>query len=269
MWYSKNWKLCALGTAVLFASIGPALAQGGPPPGPPPGLGPFVDTIGVQGFSAGPKDKLVTGAPYSAMFSTQFTQTLPDGNQITRNSTGTCARDSQGRTRRDLTLESIGPWAAEGKTPPHVAFINDVVTGTEYVLQPDQKTARKMTRPSGGPEPNDFRPPRPPNENVVSASLGTQTINGVSTEGTRYTRTIPAGAIGNAKPIVVVTERWYSNELQTVVMSKRNDPRTGQTIFQLTNIVRGEPDAALFQVPSDYAVQQGRRHNAIVIRPQQ
>ena len=70
------------------------------------------------------------------------------------------------------------------------------------------------------------------------------------------------------KPIVVVTERWYSSDLQTVVLSKRDDPRTGQTIFQLTNIQRGEPDAALFQVPSDYAVQQGRPRNAVVIRPQ-
>ena len=191
----KNWKLWALGAVVIAVPCGLVRAQSGPP-GPPVGPGLFSDAIGVQGFSAGPRDKLVIGAPYTAMFSTQFSQTLPDGNQISRTSTGTFARDSQGRTRRDLTLQSIGPWAAEGKTPPHVAFINDVVTGTQYVLQPDQKTARKVTRLSRGPQPNDVRPPRPANENVVSVSLGTQTINGVTAEGTRYTRTIPAGTIG-------------------------------------------------------------------------
>ena len=40
-------------------------------------------------------------------------------------------------------------------------------------------------------------------------------------------------------------------------MIKRSDPRMGKTIFQFTNIQRGEPDAALFQVPSDYTVKQG------------
>jgi hypothetical protein len=77
-------------------------------------------------------------------------------------------------------------------------------------------------------------------------------------EGTRITRTIPAGAIGNEKPIVIVTERWYSNDLQTVVMTKRSDPRMGETTFTLTNIQRSEPDPALFQVPADYSVVAGR-----------
>jgi hypothetical protein len=52
-------------------------------------------------------------------------------------------------------------------------------------------------------------------------------------------------------------ERWYSPDLQTNVLIKRNDPRGGQTVFQLSNIVRGEPDAMLFQIPSDYTVTQG------------
>ena len=92
---------------------------------------------------------------------------------------------------------------------------------------------------------------------VVTTSLGTQTIGGVSAEGTRYTRTIPVGEIGNAKPIVIVTERWYSPDLQMVVMTKRSDPRSGDSTFQMTNIQRQEPAATLFQVPSDYTVQQG------------
>jgi hypothetical protein len=92
---------------------------------------------------------------------------------------------------------------------------------------------------------------------VTTISLGTQTVNGVQAEGTRVTHTIPAGAIGNANPIVITNERWYSSELQTVVMIKRSDPRMGTTTFQLTNIQRQEPDASLFQVPSDYMVKQG------------
>jgi hypothetical protein len=272
MGYVKKWKrwMVPLLAAVSVVSGGVLRAQNsslGLTPGPGRGMGPFFDAIGVEGFAAGPKDKVVAGAPYSASFSTQSTQTLPDGNQITRTSTGTFARDSQGRTRRDLTLESIGPWAAEGKPAPHVAFINDVVAGTQYILQPDQKTARKMVRSVRGPRGSENpRPSRPVDENVVSTSLGTQTINGVSAEGTRYTRTIPAGMIGNAKPIITMSERWYSSELQATVMSKRSDPRTGETVFQLTNVQRGEPDSSLFQVPPDFTIKQGPPHDAVVIQ---
>jgi hypothetical protein len=89
---------------------------------------------------------------------------------------------------------------------------------------------------------------------VNKESLGTQTIEGVVAEGTRVTFTIAAGKIGNERPIVTVNERWYSPELQTIVMSKNIDPRMGDTTYRLTNIVRSEPDPSLFQVPADYTV---------------
>ena len=82
--------------------------------------------------------------------------------------------------------------------------------------------------------------------------LGVQTIEGVEAVGTRTITTIPAGAIGNERPIDMVYERWYSNELQLVVMSKNSDPRFGEQTYRLTNIVRSEPDPSLFEVPSDY-----------------
>jgi hypothetical protein len=76
-------------------------------------------------------------------------------------------------------------------------------------------------------------------------------------EGTRITLTIPAGKIGNERPIATVNERWYSQELQTVVLTKNSDPRMGETTYRLTNINRGEPDPSLFQVPADYTVEEG------------
>jgi hypothetical protein len=87
--------------------------------------------------------------------------------------------------------------------------------------------------------------------------LGTQTIEGVAAEGTRVTFTIAAGKIGNERPIVTVNERWYSPELQTVVMTKNSDPRMGETTYRLTNIDRSEPDPSLFQVPTDYRIEEG------------
>lgn len=82
--------------------------------------------------------------------------------------------------------------------------------------------------------------------------LGVQNIEGVEATGKRTVTTIPAGAIGNERPIEIVYERWYSNELQLVVFSRHSDPRFGEQTYRLTNIVRSEPDPSLFQLPSGY-----------------
>lgn len=95
------------------------------------------------------------------------------------------------------------------------------------------------------------------NAQVTREDLGTQTMEGVLVTGTRMTRTIPAGKIGNEQPINIVTEVWTSPELKTVVMSKRSDPRTGEQTFRLTNITRAEPDASLFTVPADFRLLEG------------
>jgi hypothetical protein len=42
-----------------------------------------------------------------------------------------------------------------------------------------------------------------------------------------------------------------------MILTKRSDPRFGESTYRVTNISRSEPDAALFQVPPDYAVKDG------------
>jgi hypothetical protein len=253
--------------------------------------------------------KVVKGAPYSAEAVTEIVQVLGDGNRIVKKTSASVYRDGDGRTRRDQTLGSIGPFAAAGD-PPQTFFINDPVAGVNYVLDPRSRTARKLslTTVGGGPgegatviglpprkrvkvrdRDDDFvvavpappphgsagvhvsAPPPPPlpggigqtfhysskSENVQKESLGERQIEGVRAEGTRSTLTIPAGEIGNEQPINVVSERWYSPELQVVVMTKHTDPRFGETTYRLTNINRSEPARTLFEVPSDYTVKEG------------
>jgi hypothetical protein len=96
-------------------------------------------------------------------------------------------------------------------------------------------------------------------KNVVNESLGQQLVEGVQAEGTRSTLTIAAGEIGNERDILVVSERWYSPELRMVVMTKHSDPRTGETIYRLTNINRLEPAKDLFELPAGYTVTEGYR----------
>ncbi len=269
--------MAAIGIGLLMA--GSALAQNPPialaqsPDGPDvffeavgPGPGGPPDAIGFIAFEGGVNGKTVAGAPFTASFSTETTQTLADGNQIQRSATGSIARDSQGRTRRDTTLPAIGPWATAGNAPPQMTFINDPIAGTQYTLDANRKVAHKM--PSHDHEGHVFSKQaltggglaEERQKETTTTSLGTQTINGVSAQGTRITRTIPAGEIGNQKPIVITIEKWYSPDLQETVMTKRSDPRMGETVFQLTNIQRAEPAATLFQVPADYTVEEGRGH---------
>ena len=94
------------------------------------------------------------------------------------------------------------------------------------------------------------------NANEVKEDLGKQNIEGVEAEGSRTKVTIPAGEIGNERPIEIVSESWYSPELQMVVMTRHSDPRTGETTYKLTNIDRTEPAHSLFEVPPGYTVKE-------------
>jgi hypothetical protein len=271
-------------------------AQEPPPAGPD---GPHMKTFAMRiiGGDMEFNDKLVTGAPFSAQANTVTEQTLADGNHIHHQNNATLYRDSQGRTRRETTLGDFGPWSAtEAETKP-VVMIHDPVAGVHYMLHPDEHTAIQMPLPklsgtlpakaAGGKAATEDRvfavrvPPPPPDapggdfhifyqrfdreeQSGQTESLGTQVIEGVKAEGTRISETIPAGTIGNDQPIQIVTERWYSPDLQMVVMSKRSDPRVGETTFRLTNISRAEPAATLFQVPADYTLEKAPTPNVVV-----
>jgi TonB family protein len=113
---------------------------------------------------------------------------------------------------------------------------------------------RSVTPPPAGEGGMVFHWQGAREDNARNESLGKQAIEGVEAEGTRKTVEIPAGEIGNERPIEIVFERWYSPELQVVVMTKHSDPRFGETTYRLTNINRSEPARELFEVPADYTV---------------
>jgi hypothetical protein len=90
------------------------------------------------------------------------------------------------------------------------------------------------------------------NRDVVTEDLGEQVLEGLLVRGTKVTDTIPAGALGNERPIEVVTERWYSEDIEAIVLHRHSDPRFGETIYRLVNVVRGDPSPDLFEVPQGY-----------------
>lgn len=94
----------------------------------------------------------------------------------------------------------------------------------------------------------------PGSSNVKKEDLGQQVIEGVLATGGRSITTIPAGAIGNDRDIEILSEQWFSDDLKVLIMTKHNDPRSGQTIYRLTNVVQGEQPRTLFEVPADYTL---------------
>ena len=221
-----------------------------------PGLrGPGVRFLGAQAARPGP---IVTGAPFSADAVTSTTQWLPNGNKIEQTSTTKMYRDSQGRTRREPALNVLSS-AAPGGSVPQLAFISDPVAGLSYVLDLAGHNATKSTLRAPPNRPNRGPRARADSANVKTESLGRQLVSGVPADGTRTTLTIPAGQIGNAQDIQVVSETWYSPDLQLTVLSKRSDPRSGDSIFQLNNLSRAEPPSTLFEPPGDFQITEQTR----------
>ncbi len=242
---------------------------GGPAPGGHGPVGPGFHRMELLGFGGFHGGKVVTGAPFSATGTTTFTHSLADGTKITNTTKVSLYRDSQGRFRKEGDVPPVGDAAAQAGHS--FIVINDPVASKGYLLNPDKKVAHAASIPNrglkggkgigantsdAGPDFEAMDGRR--NANVNKESLGTQTINGVSAQGTRFTRVIAAGTIGNDKPITITREIWYSPDLQMVVQSKHSDPRFGETTYTLTNIQRTEPAANLFAVPSDYTIKEDR-----------
>jgi hypothetical protein len=199
----------------------------------------------------------VTGTPFSAVQVTTHQQTLANGNVIQRQEQTNLFRDSQGRVREETTWTG-----ANGQGSRTSVTISDPVAQVVRRLNPQSKTVTEMPMRQSAAGSQNARMAaghgvRELSSSAVHEDLGTQTVNGVSAAGTRITRTIAAGAMGNAQPIQIVRETWVSSDLKVPVMVKISDPRFGTTVTQLTNVTRSEPDAALFQTPADYTVSKG------------
>ena len=263
----STWLLCVLLLAALMAALGPlarAQTEAPAPPPPPPG--------GMMMHGPGPggpggmmmhdqlgEGKVVTGVPMSGDLVVTRDTTLADGNRIHTQNQTKVYRDADGRVRREVGFELNTP--ATGAAKRSMIIITDPVAGKRYVLNPQNKTAHVMPlhpakHGQGPPSPPDGEAgPMHDSANVAREPLGTKTINGLQATGTRVTRTIPAGKIGNEQPIQVVTERWISTDLELPLTTTHTDPLMGTVTTSLTNISRTPPDASLFQVPSDYKVE--------------
>lgn len=265
---AQDWLVPPVGISSPHQGV--AVVGLGQAPGGGVVMGPATPSVGTISLEAVELGKPVLDAPYSAEAVTTVTQLLADGNRIEQRTVAIVARDRRGRTRREQHGIALGALVAQGDSP--IVTIADPTTGTHLNLNQDQKVALRShalgsaapTFSSGGgaevvtggtvAAPVESSPVESSPE-VRTRRLGTKEIEGIRAEGTQTTMTIRAGTLGNSLPIKVISERWYSPELKTVIMTRRLDPRFGETEFRLTNIVRGEPPSHLFEVPSDFRIE--------------
>jgi hypothetical protein len=270
-------KMRLVSASLLLAAM-PVFAQG---PGGPGGPGPMGRGLIPAEGGFGMMRQPVTNAPYSATFTSTSTEKLQDGTILTHSTTRVATRDSLGRTREEITMPARKGPDSDGK--PHTSIvIIDPVAHTITQLRADHKIAVVHAIPEprqhgpmgpgrrgpGGPPPQGDTAGAPPaqgvegnhphgpreNRNVVTADLGSRTMDGVIATGRRITRTIPVD--GTDKPVVATHEEWFSPDLKIELSRSDVDPFRGTHTTVATGLTKAEPAPALFQVPEGYTVQQ-------------
>lgn len=201
----------------------------------------------------------ITDRPFSADLETEQTQTLVDGSHIRTVQHSKYYRDGIGRMRQETYIR-------RGQGPEELSSVQivDPAANLRYNLQPGSHIARSSTvfaPHSPTPAPQRVTPfPNPQQASLapktVAESLGTQTMEGISVEGRRMTTTFPVNSQGNDAPLVYTNETWQSTELGISVLTKNISLRSGEHISRFTNIIQGEQDPSLFQVPADYTVKE-------------
>jgi hypothetical protein len=202
----------------------------------------------------------VVNAPFSAEATTVWQPPASSGKASMR-ATARYFRDSAGRVRVEQSV------VGHGARAQHIILAPDANSRTAYVLDAAARTVstpvpRGLTQMMVGDggfnqfvllksmrrflvffvTPDTVESVNGPSEE----SLGQSSIAGIPVTGTRFVTRVPGADNGRA-------ERWVSPELKLVVYSRSEDARYGILEYQLTNITRSDPPAALFDVPQEYA----------------
>jgi hypothetical protein len=213
----------------------------------------------------------ISGAPFSGVMNVQSATNFADGNRIVRTNTVRYFRDGQGRTRTERPgLNMQGIPAAGGP----IVTITDPVSGKQIHMFPGHQSASVFNLPRGVPVSQPATLSACNGENIPpfalmgigmaigagqyteastsTTSLGQKVVNGLNATGCRIVRTIPAGVLGNEKPITSTTDQWVSSELGMTVQLSETSSLGGSITMNLEQTVLAEPDASLFAVPANY-----------------
>ena len=229
-----------------------------------------VQALSKQAFQRGSFEggtAPIIGAAFSATQSAQFTTTYLDGNRkVQGNINRRLYRDSHGRIRVEDLFTPAG--STDNPVPSSIAIM-DPIAGNQYRLQPQQKIFNTVPwrgvlaihPPVSAPTPST-RMALPsgyfhgaPESECRIIPLGERLLDGLEVVGTRVECSIPVGAFQNQKPIDISVEQWFSPGLGLIIQTTRRSSMGTEQSNRLEQVVRGEPDPALFVVPPDYTDQ--------------
>src|SRR5260370_38344469 len=203
----------------------------------------------------------VQTAPYLAMITSEGIRQFADGTPIPLKNRRAIARDTAGRVFQERRL--LVPDDGKDAAPVTQIEISDPISHAFYICVPQELVCQVEI--FSAPEP--AIPPVSTAERKPGSSgpedLGKQTIRGLETVGARDTMVIPPGAIGNHPPVLTQREFWYSPQLGVNLISKRQDTRFGTQNFELTDIILGQPDPKLFELPIGSKVIDLRKENEL------
>jgi hypothetical protein len=186
--------------------------------------------------------------PYTATQETTRTHTLSDGTTVKTVEETTLARDALGRTRTETVRTLNGEIT-------HSFEIFDAFTQTRYTWTVGANQPQVVTVSHVQPDPQDATPPPPTRYYpTTTETLSPQTISDLYVEGTRTTRTTPAGYEGNDREIVTTTESWIAPALGLQMRLIIDDPRTGKVTTETSDVKQADPDPTLFHPPAGYQI---------------
>jgi len=193
-------------------------------------------------------------AAFTATVNTEWIRQLSDGSSITWRNHRTVARDAAGRIFQER--RTFVPEGRQGESVVTQIEISDPAAHELYVCRVSERVCRleSFSAPAAASHLAQFNGATTSNASPGAENLGKQMIGGLETLGARETNVVPAGSMGNNSPIMTKREFWYSPQLGVNLISKVQDPRSGEQNFEVSDIAVGEPDARLFAVPSGYKV---------------
>jgi hypothetical protein len=206
---------------------------------------------GVQVHVRGVFVTPVAGSPFTATTLIESRMPLPDGTVEIKRTLNKIARDSRGRIHNER--RRLEPESFHGTPPLLETHIYDPQTHANTFFVTNSRLARVSILPN--PPVNPALASRPGFANIPGwkeEDLGTTTLNGLTARGLRRTHTVSAKASGTNKPIDVVDEYWYSEDLRLNLLVRHSDPRTGVQTVAVSDIKREEPAATLFEIPAGF-----------------
>lgn len=205
-------------------------------------------------------------APFTLTLETEWVQKLADGGTVTLVNKRRISRDAAGRVSQERWW--LVPKNGKTESQKNALQISDPDAHTLYncffltkpqVCQlltyvPMEPAVQIDAKPGVKEMPND-------QGSVVHEDLGRQLVSGIETVGVRDTTIYNPGVVGNDQRMTVEREQWYSPQLDINLLSVRSDPLRGKQTFTARDVILGDPDPALFELPAGFKVVD-RRQNA-------